>query len=116
VEMSAGDETREEAGGPADEAREDIGSDLLSGLGILRNAESIRSALERLENRPDTETVRLGRAMLLSALAREESRGAHTRTDFPERDDERFGKTTVTAYRQGEIVVEFRDIPGRREI
>ena len=29
-------------------------------------------------------------AMVNSALRREESRGAHQRTDFPARDDERF--------------------------
>ena len=32
----------------------------------------------------------IGECMLASGLRREESRGAHQRTDFPERDDERF--------------------------
>jgi len=91
-----------------------IGDILLSGLGVLRNGETMRAALDKLEALPETNRVRLGRAMLLSALAREESRGAHTRTDFPERDDERFQKTTVAAYRDGEINIQFRGIPDRR--
>jgi fumarate reductase flavoprotein subunit len=37
-------------------------------------------------------------AVAHAALAREESRGAHTRTDFPKRDDARFLKHTL-AYR-----------------
>lgn len=94
---------------------ENIGDILLSGLGILRDGETMLTALDKLEALPETDRVRLGKAMLLSALARQESRGAHTRTDFPERDDERFQKTTVAAYHDGEIEIEFRDIPGRRE-
>jgi L-aspartate oxidase len=35
--------------------------------------------------------ARVARAIVLSALAREESRGAHYRNDFPKRDDARFG-------------------------
>ena len=36
-------------------------------------------------------------AILLSALARTESRGAHFRTDFPVRDDARFQKHSIFA-------------------
>jgi L-aspartate oxidase len=35
--------------------------------------------------------ARVARAIVASALAREESRGAHSRNDFPQRDDARFG-------------------------
>jgi succinate dehydrogenase/fumarate reductase flavoprotein subunit len=35
---------------------------------------------------------RVAHAILASALARTESRGAHFRNDFPRRDDERFLK------------------------
>ena len=82
---------------------------LLSGLGILRDENSLNAALEQLERLPrsenSTDEIRrlLGRAMLLSARERRESRGAHTRTDFPQRDDEQFRKTTVVTLQDGEI-------------
>ena len=40
-------------------------------------------------------------AVATSALHREESRGAHTRTDFPQRDDARFLKHSLAYYRTG---------------
>jgi L-aspartate oxidase len=39
--------------------------------------------------------ARVARAILCSALAREESRGAHFRSDFPRRDDRHFQKHSV---------------------
>ncbi|MCC5823140.1 MAG: succinate dehydrogenase flavoprotein subunit [Phycisphaerales bacterium] len=40
----------------------------------------------------------LAEAMLKAGLLREESRGAHYRKDFPERNDERFYKTSIARY------------------
>ncbi|CAM3372998.1 succinate dehydrogenase flavoprotein subunit [Brevibacillus invocatus] len=40
----------------------------------------------------------LARAITIGALKRDESRGAHYKPDFPERDDERFMKTTMAKY------------------
>jgi L-aspartate oxidase len=39
--------------------------------------------------------TRVARAILCSAISREESRGAHFRSDFPRRDDERFQKHSI---------------------
>ena len=40
----------------------------------------------------------LARVITLGALNRDESRGAHYKPDFPDRDDEKFMKTTVAEY------------------
>ncbi len=42
--------------------------------------------------------LHLSRAITLGALARDESRGAHYKPDFPKRDDERFLKTTIAEW------------------
>ena len=100
----------------------DLSAVLLSGLGILRDEEHIKQALyglDELEKRAVTEAeknrVLLGRAMLLGALYRRESRGAHTRTDYPERDDEHFKKTSAARFNGSEIEISYRDIPERRD-
>lgn len=100
----------------------ELGDILRRGLPVLRSGETISAALRRadalLAEERLTEGERrravLGRAMLLSALERKESRGAHTRTDFPDRDDARYRKTTVAAYRDGAVSITFRALPERR--
>ena len=92
---------------------------LLGGLGIVRNAETVEAALagtERLDcgNAVDEARKKLASAMLASALARKESRGAHYREDFPEPDDE-YRKTTVCALSGGKTEITFEEIPERRQ-
>ena len=42
--------------------------------------------------------LELARVITLGALNRDESRGAHYKPDFPERDDEKFQKTTIAEH------------------
>lgn len=42
--------------------------------------------------------IQLARVITLGALNRDESRGAHYKPDFPDRDDENFLKTTIAEY------------------
>jgi L-aspartate oxidase len=86
--------------------------------GLLRDAEGLGTMqrdLERLRVAPAAERKWLEFANLhavaelivLSALAREESRGAHYRNDFPRRDDVHFGKHSLVRDR----VVSFQSAP-----
>ena len=54
----------------------------------------------------------LAEAIAKAGLLREESRGSHYRTDFPDRDDDRFWKTSVARYNPetGKSDVEFVDV------
>ena len=79
-------------------------------VGILRSGKELKAALETLAclEIPHTEKNTrcehelrnlhtLGLLIARSALAREESRGSHYRSDFPYRDDENFQKHSLIA-------------------
>lgn len=77
-------------------------------VGIVRDAGGLRTALQRLAEigstiqHPNTSTgyearnlQQVGALVTRSALAREESRGGHYRSDFPSHDDAHFLKHTL---------------------
>jgi succinate dehydrogenase / fumarate reductase flavoprotein subunit len=53
----------------------------------------------------------IAEANIRAGLAREESRGSHYRTDFPERDDSRFLKTSVAKFDGSTVKIDFEDLP-----
>ncbi|MBR1628273.1 MAG: FAD-binding protein [Lachnospiraceae bacterium] len=88
---------------------------LFSGLSILRNEERLTQAHQtilQLYNRKETLSdelrarLHLAEAMLLSALERKESRGAHTRMDYPETKDA-FRAQTCAKWEAGRVGITF---------
>jgi L-aspartate oxidase len=90
--------------------------------GVVRDAQSLERAAETLadlaalaEDLPAREMatyevinlLRVSRMIVASALAREESRGAHTRADFPDTDDAWLGRLVV----RGEMAPQFVELP-----
>ena len=97
---------------------------LYESLGIIREEKSMRRALEGLSlllqeeglTETDRNRIMLGEAILRSALFRKESRGAHFRSDFPERDEAFCGLVTAIK-KDGKIEIDIRkkreDLKGR---
>ncbi|ANE46145.1 succinate dehydrogenase [Paenibacillus swuensis] len=54
--------------------------------------------------------MELARVMTIGALNRNESRGAHYKPDFPERDDENFLKTTKAQFTDNGPVFEYEEV------
>jgi succinate dehydrogenase / fumarate reductase flavoprotein subunit len=48
--------------------------------------------------------------VLVGALARRESRGGHSRTDFPQRDDQQFLKHTLLTRNGGRPKLEYKPV------
>lgn len=100
-------------------AEEKMKEALLSGLGIIRTKEGLENALKKLraiELYGQNARLALGEAMLLSALERRESRGAHSRADHPQRNDKTFAKTSIAEYKNGKTEISYLDIPEKREL
>lgn len=109
---------------------EQVGEILQKGLGIIRDQQGMTEAEEKIKAliQQDLKTgpaagnyeigvpadinlcrLQLADAIVLSALERRESRGAHTRSDFPEKSDE-YKKMTIAEMKNGEVQVSFRPL------
>jgi len=87
---------------------------------IARLSEDLATPENRQYNLAVADAVELqlmldvARATTLAAQERRESRGAHVRSDFPDRNDEAWRQNIVTVYREGRI--ESRVVPIGRDV
>lgn len=100
---------------------------MTAAVAIERNQDQLRNMKQWLENMPShaikvqkitrdqlelANLWQLARLVTKSALLREESRGAHFRSDFPERDDRRWGSKQIVHSQSGtQIIVNERIMP-----
>jgi fumarate reductase flavoprotein subunit len=115
--------------------REELQHDMDAGAGVFRTKEglekltrqlgSLRDRFEKIKIEDSSRTfnteltaaleldfmIEVSETIAYSALAREESRGAHSRRDFPERDDARWLKHTIAFSAAGAAPrLEYRDV------
>ena len=120
---------------PISAIREEMQETMEDGAGIYRSADSMTKAGDKLRELQErfrsarvsdhsrtfnTELIaalelscmlEVAEAIVFSALRREESRGAHQRTDFPARDDEHYlGHSLVHRDAAGSLTVEYRPV------
>jgi L-aspartate oxidase len=109
--------TAVEAPGVPDDAhaitREDLQRAMTEGAGVLRDEASLEALLATIPDAvaatdPASHEVRnlasVARLLVRAALARQESRGTHTRLDFPERSDRFLGRLVHVGDRAPELV------------
>ncbi len=114
--------------------REELGHTLGDNVGIFRTEDRLKKGLEdvitlrerfkkvRVHDTGDIFNTNLIQVLELKnmldlavtvakgALLREESRGSHSREDFPKRDDEKWHKHSLFLYANGEYTVDSREV------
>jgi len=114
--------------------RQELQQEMMRRVGVFRTADGMRHALDKvheLQERNQRVQIQdkgrrfnqelleawevgclldLAEVTAASALARQESRGAHSRDDFPERDDENWLKHTLAFKRDGKIELQYKPV------
>ncbi|SKA74804.1 fumarate reductase flavoprotein subunit [Desulfobaculum bizertense] len=112
----------------ATELRNEMQDTMMEGVGIFRNGKDLQKAVDRLQElskraenitlqgstigfNPEVSLalrvpgmIKLALCVAYGALQRTESRGAHTREDFPERNDKEWLTRTLAYWKDGETL------------
>jgi succinate dehydrogenase / fumarate reductase flavoprotein subunit len=119
---------------PAHKIRDELKDVMFEHFGIYRNEESMNEGLKKLndlQNRFDyahlgsnesqfnftlmhflelESLLTISSSVAMGAILRQESRGSHSRTDYPKRDDKKFLKHSMTSFKYGNLVLEYKDV------
>ena len=79
-------------------------------MGVVRNENTLLNGIQTVQALTGNLPL-LGMAVLKSALARKESRGAHWREDYPKSNDDDYLKTTVARFDGKQIQISFVPVP-----
>ncbi len=114
--------------------REDLGKTMYDKAGVFRTATVMQEGLDRVhELRERAKTLKLDDSgdlfntdlvqalelrsllecadcLLTGAVARTESRGAHSRIDFPERNDDEWMKHSLVWHDRGEVRLDYKPV------
>ena len=114
--------------------REELSSTMNRYVGVFRDEGGLKKALEKvyelkeryrrvyIDDRGDVfntdlqgvlelrSILTLAETIVLGAINRKESRGAHFRRDYPERDDDRWLKHSLFSIKDGEIEIDYKDV------
>jgi len=125
---------RPEKGEAAWKIRDELKENMMANCGIFRTKEKIKRALDKVLELKDRQkrvaitdrgdafnsdilnVVELGwmcdvaESIIRGALAREESRGSHFRTDFPKRNDKDWLRHTLVYKEGGELKLRYKDV------
>ena len=77
----------------------ELGQMMTTFVTVVRKNDELKKTDENIQQMMERwNMLLLARVITLGALARDESRGSHYKPDFPDRNDEKFMKTTMAHY------------------
>jgi len=79
---------------------------MMDKVGIFREKKKLAEALEEISE----SMLDIAEVITMGALAREETRGSHYRTDFPTRDDQHWLKHTIARYNDERPQLTYREV------